>query len=186
LALDCLDTEKQTLHKSSVVTGKLPTKIYVTGISDRLRLIYIVQGSQIGSDGHNSDDRNVREFLEDLAIQLSPQAIFRSSFLANEMTGKHKRLSSPLLFPDVDLSLEGEDSDVVHDYLEHVKETFGVRLDSPPLMGESSSRSRGPNTGRYTPNSPRRQTRRLQQQVNAKMDVSAMALFLGPELGRYL
>lgn len=171
------------------MTGKLPTKIYVTGISDRLRLIYIVQGSQNGSDGHyhqaNSDDRNVREFLEELAIQLSPQAIFRSSFLANEMTDKHKRLPSPLFFPDVDLSLKGEDSDLVQDYLEHVKEAFGLRPDSP-LLGESSSRSRGPNTGRYTPNSPRRQTRRLQQQVNSKMDVSAVALFLGPELGRYL
>lgn len=157
-------------------------------MSDRLRLIYILRGCQKDSSGHmhqtNSDDSNAREFLEELAIQLSPQAIFQSSFVASETTSVTKQMTISLLFPDVDLSLEGDVSDMLQDYLHHVKEVFGLRPVSP-LLGESS-RSRGLNASRYTPKSPRRQFRHFQQQRHSKMDASALALFLGPDLGRYL
>jgi hypothetical protein len=167
------------------LTGKLPTKIYVTDLSDRLRLIYILRGGRDDSDGHhqNREDSSARGFLEDLAIQLSPQAIFQPSFVAQQQKGANEGLSLPLLFPDVDLSLEGESTELLQDYVHHIKDAFGLRPVSP-LLGESS-RSRGLSIGRHTPSSPRRLLRQ-QQQLNSKMDFSAVALFLGPELGRYL
>lgn len=173
-------TEKQTLNSSTA--GKLPTKIFVARISDGLRLLIIVRGTRSDSDGNNqAKDGSVRGFLEDLANNLAPRAIFHSSFVVKQMKSENKRLASPLYLPDVDLSLEREGDDQLRDYLDHVKDAFGLQSASPLSLGESS-RSRGLSIGRYTPTSPRRSSR----EQNNKMDVSAVALFLGPELGRYI
>lgn len=167
------------LHRGPVIR-RLPTRVYVTTISESLRLLCILRANQ-NVLAENVSDRcdTARDFMTDLSIRLAPCAIFRSDFTTTLLAENLTSHEFTVEFPSTDLSLELHKDDFLQDYLCHLQQAYGLRTVTP-LFGESA-RSRRRSIGSYTPNSPRRQAR-----MPNRMDISATSLFLGPELSRYL